>query len=374
MVVTLHNNIKLFGDPVYLHVEGASLVSCQKSKQPDVPAMTCTCDSPKSFKKSSKLRLPQTQQAEDRRGSVSAPDRRSLFGPLFRLTRWKRRRSRKDLSCDVIRPLSREFVRLWWDNSSASSEEADSDPAVINVTPRRLPGPLNMPDCPVFDHATPCPVPGTADLTQLAHMQGVTVYKFPRPCFTPALGNSCNALYHVINHKGQLVYTAEETSSVCSRWCCGGHRTLQLILLDNDGVEVLTMDRPSTCCADVTTFLTDRSRDVTLYSQGRLLGFIKQPNRWYGLHLEIRRERLGPALYDVIGYEGDSYQVFEKLGTGRRLVGHICGQWSSQSSVMYWGFYSSYLGLTFPLELMVDLKALLLGVAFLLYVLRYDHK
>ena len=53
--------------------------------------------------------------------------------------------------------------------------------------------------------------------------------------------------YQVFDENGQQIYTLEEKSDCCERFCCTNLRSLTVSLKDNHGDEVIRFERPFRC-------------------------------------------------------------------------------------------------------------------------------
>jgi len=180
--------------------------------------------------------------------------------------------------------------------------------------------------------------------------------------------------YVVLNSFGQQVYFALESSSTLMRQCCGPAREFEMKLTDYSGTEIISMERPfnycamygkccpsAECCLDVIEIMSP--------SIG-LLGYIRQEASGCSTSFLIQDESEttllqihGPGLCCNFSLGTDlEYEICSADGTVK--IGTLSKNWS--------GFLQEYatdadtFAVTFPMDLLVKAKALLLGAVFLI--------
>ncbi|XP_076335621.1 phospholipid scramblase 1-like isoform X2 [Tachypleus tridentatus] len=117
--------------------------------------------------------------------------------------------------------------------------------------------------------------------------------------------------YQVMNSMGQNIYFAAEDSHCCARYFCGPIRPFDMKILDNGGHEVIHLCRPlkcDSCCC--------------------------------------------PCCLQVLSRDGGTQ------------VGKITKQWTGFIREVFTD--ADHFGITFPMNLEVNIKALLLGACFLI--------
>ncbi|XP_031567695.1 phospholipid scramblase 1-like [Actinia tenebrosa] len=247
-------------------------------------------------------------------------------------------------------------------------------PPVVQQQPGQIwmPAPQEPQNCP----------PGLEYLTQidqiLVHQQVELLEAFT--------GFETNNKYKVKNNMGQQIYFAEEDTDCCTRQCCGPERPFEMKILDNAQREVIHLSRPlrcSSCC-----FPCCLQEIEVQGPPGNVLGYcvqlwsicipkfaIQNANRETVLKIE------GPLCQcslcgDVEFQEVDrSYEVpmtaraiflrLEVLSSdGNSQVGKISKQWSGLAKELFTD--ADNFGITFPMDLDVNIKAVVLGACFLI--------
>ncbi|KAF5291896.1 hypothetical protein FQR65_LT11380 [Abscondita terminalis] len=212
--------------------------------------------------------------------------------------------------------------------------------------------PQNVPNCP----------PGLEYLTtidQLLVHQKVELLE----AFT---GFETANKYTVKNSLGQKVYYAVEDTDCCTRNCCGPRRPFDMKILDNYSNEVIHLNRPLRC--DSCWFPCCLQSIEVSSPPGTLVGTVEQ--EWsiccptYAIKnaagdTVLRIE--GP--FCTMSICGDvEFQVMSTDGSTQ--VGKISKQWSGMIREMFTD--ADYFGITFPIDLDVKMKAVMLGACFLI--------
>lgn len=214
--------------------------------------------------------------------------------------------------------------------------------------------------------AAPAAMPGVpsgleylSQLDQLVVKQKVELLEM----FT---GMETNNKYELRNSMGQTCYKAAEKSNFCERQCCGPLRSFKMMIADNTGREVISLDRPLKC-QGCCCFCCLQELDVKSPVTNEVLGMIRQectPCRPKYSVLDGQGQKIfeinGP--FCVISCCGDV--EFPITTTDGAEVGKITKQWTGFIKESYTD--ADNFGCTFPLDLDVKLKAALLGAVFLI--------
>ncbi|KAF5291898.1 hypothetical protein FQR65_LT11382 [Abscondita terminalis] len=218
--------------------------------------------------------------------------------------------------------------------------------------------PQNVPNCP----------PGLEYLTtidQLLVHQKVELLE----AFT---GFETANKYTVKNSLGQKVYYAVEDTDCCTRNCCGPRRPFDMKILDNYSNEVIHLNRPLRC--DSCWFPCCLQSIEVSSPPGTLVGTVEQ--EWsiccptYAIKnaagdTVLRIE--GP--FCTMSICGDvEFQVMSTDGSTQ--VGKISKQWSGMIREMFTD--ADYFGITFPIDLDVKMKAVMLGACFLIDAMFFE--
>ncbi|XP_015784200.1 phospholipid scramblase 2 [Tetranychus urticae] len=213
-----------------------------------------------------------------------------------------------------------------------------------------MPTPL-IPNCP----------PGLEYLTQidqlLVHQKVELLEAF--------IGFETKNKYHIKNSMGQKVYTANEDTDCCTRCCCGSARAFDMKILDYQKREVLHLYRPLRCQSCWFPCCLQRM-EVT--ASGNLCGYVEQS--W---SLCFPKFRVCNAAGDTVlriegpfctfSFCGDvEFQVLSRDGDTQ--VGRITKQWSGLAREVFTD--ADHFGISFPMDLDVNIKAVLLGACFLI--------
>ncbi|KAH0812654.1 hypothetical protein GEV33_010136 [Tenebrio molitor] len=182
-------------------------------------------------------------------------------------------------------------------------------------------------------------------------------------------GFETNNQYNIKNSLGQQVYFAKEDTDCLTRNCCGPIRPFDMKIFDNFRNEVIHLYRPlacNNCCFPCCL----QSIEVSA-PPGNLIGVVQQ--EW---SLCIPIFSVKNANYEtVLRIEGPFCTIsccgdvdFEVTAIdGETQVGKITKQWSGLVREMFTD--SDHFGVTFPIDLDVKMKAVLLGALFLINIL-----
>ncbi|XP_055304796.1 phospholipid scramblase 1-like [Sitodiplosis mosellana] len=217
--------------------------------------------------------------------------------------------------------------------------------------------PVGIPNCP----------PGLEYLTlidQLLVKQKVRLLEV-------ATGYQQNNKFVIKNAMGQNVYFAVEDNDCCTRNCFGSVRPYDMKVMDVYQNEVIHFYRPlacSSCCFPCCL----QSIEVT--SSGQVIGRVEQEWTLCYPHYSIKNHsgetvlRIeGPLCKFSCGNDVD----FNILSLDGTQVGKISKQWSGLARELFTD--TDYFGISFPMDLDVRMKAVMLGACMLINSMFYEH-
>eukprot|EP00095_Tigriopus_kingsejongensis_P009806 maker-scaffold1115_size61649-snap-gene-0.7 protein:Tk09806 transcript:maker-scaffold1115_size61649-snap-gene-0.7-mRNA-1 annotation:"phospholipid scramblase 1" len=175
---------------------------------------------------------------------------------------------------------------------------------------------------------------------------------------------TCNK-YKVQNVMGQPVFFAKEETNCCTRMCCGPIRPFDMSLVDNFGTEVIHIYRPfrcQSCCFPCCLQELEVSSPP-----GNPIGSVVQNWSVFMPSFTVK-DASGNSILKITGPFctwsccGDvEFELFDMKG---QSVGKISKQWSGIGREAFTD--ADNFGVSFPLELDVKAKAVLLGAVFLI--------
>ncbi|XP_021252756.1 phospholipid scramblase 1 [Numida meleagris] len=227
-------------------------------------------------------------------------------------------------------------------------------PPIQNQPPGTIwmPIPPPLPNCP----------PGLEYLTQidqiLIHQQIELLEIF--------IGFESNNKYEIKNSLGQRVYFAAEETDCCTRNCCGPARPFTIKIMDNLGHEVIRLERPlrcSSCCFPCCL------QEIEIQAPpGTPVGYVVQ--NWhpclpkFTIQDEKRTDVLkisGPCVVcsccEDVNFE---VKTLDEVSN----IGRISKQWSGFLKEAFTD--TDNFGVSFPMDLDVKMKAVMLGACFLI--------
>lgn len=221
---------------------------------------------------------------------------------------------------------------------------------------------------------TPAPIdgvpPGLEYLSQLDQL----LVKQTMEMFEMFTGFETSNKYKVLNSMGQECYKAVEESDFCSRQFCGPSRSFKVHIKDHTGRAVLEVDRPFVCA--VLPCLSSCRFEMSIKApiSGETLGYIKQDFFCCEPKFSV--------------YDKDDNKVFIingpciQCGCGdiefaiNDIHGNKCGavtkKWSGVLKEAYTD--ADNFNLSFPLDLDVKLKGVLLGAVFMIDFMFYEKQ
>ncbi|NWS86920.1 PLS1 scramblase, partial [Toxostoma redivivum] len=222
-----------------------------------------------------------------------------------------------------------------------------------------MPIPPSIPNCP----------PGLEYLTQidqiLIHQQ--------LELLEIVTGFETNNKYELKNALGQRVYFAAEDTDFLTRICCGPARPFTIHIIDNLGHEVITLRRPlrcSSCC-----FPCCLQELEVQAPPGTTVGYVIQ--NWHAclpkftIQDEKRKDMLkiiGPC-FVCSCCEDINFEV--KSVDETSAVGRISKQWTGFVQEMFTD--TDNFGISFPMDLDVKMKAVMIGACFLIDFMFFEH-
>lgn len=220
--------------------------------------------------------------------------------------------------------------------------------------------------------APPAPVncpPGLEYLTQIDQL----LVKQQVELLEAFTGFETNNKYKILNSMGQQVFFAAEDTDCCTRQCCGPARPFEMKILDNLQREVIHLTRPLRCSS---CFFPCCLQEIEVQSPpGTVLGYCSQEWSICIPKFEIQNAQRET----VLRIEGPFCQCnicgdveFQVLSAdGQNQVGKISKQWSGLAKEMFTD--ADNFGITFPMDLDVTTKAVVLGSCFLIDFMFFEQ-
>ncbi|XP_068135347.1 phospholipid scramblase 2-like isoform X2 [Hyperolius riggenbachi] len=214
-----------------------------------------------------------------------------------------------------------------------------------------MPTPPTIPNCP----------PGLEYLSQIDHIlihQQVELLE-------ALTGYESNNQYEIKNSMGQRMYCAAEQNDCCTRNLCGPARSFVITIVDNMGREVNRLSRPYRCSS--CWFPCCLQKMQVEAPPGTVIGHIKQ--NWnpcfprFTIMNEMEEEVLklyGPCI--PLRCFFDTY--FELKTLNKSDIGRISKPWMDPVKETFTDVH--FFGASFPMDLDVKMKAVVLGACFLI--------
>ncbi|KAF5284952.1 hypothetical protein FQA39_LY16907 [Lamprigera yunnana] len=219
--------------------------------------------------------------------------------------------------------------------------------------------PQNIPNCP----------PGLEYLTTIDTLIVNQIFNI-----TEAFGDREPENEFVItNNIGQKVYYAREESDDCSRQFCGSRRAFRMKIFDNFGNQVINLSRPIACQA--CCFPCCLQKLEVCAPPGTVVGRVEQ--EWAFLYPNFAiKNHAGDVVLRVQGpwctmncYADVDFKVLTPDGGNE--VGKISKKWSGYQSEN--SAKMDVFRISFPLDLDVHMKAVMLGVCFLIDMMYFEQ-
>ncbi|XP_067671242.1 phospholipid scramblase 1-like [Haliotis asinina] len=213
-----------------------------------------------------------------------------------------------------------------------------------------------------------CPpgLEGLLNIDQLLVKQKVEV-------FEAITGYETNNKYEILNTLGQRLFMAVEDTCCCTRNCCGNTRPFDIKILDRNNREVIHLSRPLRCSS---CFFPCCLQKVEVQAPlGNTIGYVRQ-----GCHPCLPKYKLMDENDEtILRIEGPCCQwnicgdvEFDVKSKDERFdVGRISKQWSGLVKELFTD--TDNFGVTFPMDLDVKMKAVMLGAVFLIDFMYFEN-
>jgi len=214
-----------------------------------------------------------------------------------------------------------------------------------------------------------CP-PGLEYLTQIDQL----IVKQKVELLEAFTGCETKNKYKIKNSMGQDVYKAKEDTDCCTRMCCGPVRPFDMIIKDNYDREVIHLNRPLACNS---CFFPCCLQSIEVSSPpGTVIGTVEQ--EWsMCIPQFVIRDHNGDVVLRIEGpfltfsFCGDvEFKVLTPDGSNE--VGMISKQWSGLAREVFTD--ADNFGISFPVDLDVRIKAVLLGACFLIDFMFFEKQ
>ncbi|KAH8297694.1 hypothetical protein KR054_005775 [Drosophila jambulina] len=184
-------------------------------------------------------------------------------------------------------------------------------------------------------------------------------------------GFETNNKFSIKNALGQKVYYAVEDNDCCTRNCCGPSRPFDMRVFDNYQQEVIHMHRPLACSSCLFPCCL-QSIEVSA-PPGNVIGTIEQ--EWSICSPSFRiLNHIGDTVLRIQGpfctFSLCGDVEFDVVSLTGEKVGKISKQWSGLAREIFTD--ADFFGISFPLDLDVRMKAVLLGATFLIDAMFFE--
>lgn len=185
-------------------------------------------------------------------------------------------------------------------------------------------------------------------------------------------GFETNNKFNVKNTLGQKVYWAAENNDCCTRNCCGPLRRFKMQVYDAYQNEVILLRRPAACDS---CFFPCCLQSIHVESPpGRRIGSVQQ--KWsmcypYFSIKDVHDDTIlrieGPfCTWSICGNDVE----FKILTMDGAQIGKISKQWSGLARELFTD--ADFFGISFPMDLDVNTKAIMLGACFLIDAMFFE--
>jgi len=226
--------------------------------------------------------------------------------------------------------------------------------------------------------------PGLAGLQYLTQIDQLFV-KQKVEVFEAFVGWESNNKYSIQNKFGQTIFMAREENNCCTlNCCCGSLRNFDMAICDLAGTEVIHIKRPLNCqgCCFPCCLQTLEVQSPP----GTVVGTVEEEWTLFKPRFRVKDQAgetvliiqgpfwmcscsCGDVKFSVLSPEKDVSQV-ERNKDGYPVIGKISKKWSGLAEEYFTD--SDNFGVSFPLELDVNVKATLLGAVILLDFMFYE--
>ncbi|RWS00812.1 Phospholipid scramblase 2-like protein [Dinothrombium tinctorium] len=180
--------------------------------------------------------------------------------------------------------------------------------------------------------------------------------------------------YVIKNSMGQQVYYAVEDTDFCTRICCGNLRPFDIKILDNNLREVIHIYRPLRCVGCCYPCCLQELEVMS--PPGSPIGYVEQqwtlcrPNFVIkNAAEEVVLKLKGPCITTRCCSDVN-FPIYSKDETVE--VGKISKQWSGLMREAF--TKADHFGISFPMDLDVNVKATLLGALFLIDFMYFENQ
>uniref|UniRef100_A0A1I7UVB9 Phospholipid scramblase n=1 Tax=Caenorhabditis tropicalis TaxID=1561998 RepID=A0A1I7UVB9_9PELO len=253
-------------------------------------------------------------------------------------------------------------------------EELVLQPITTQPTVQPAPGAVWM--------TLPMTVPGIpTGLEYLSHLEMIQIYQLKE--LMEILGWETRNKYVLKNANGEQCYYAFEESDCCERCCCGGQRGFVMHIVDNFKREVLTITREFKCCGNGcggrccgSMSCCQQECTVSSPSMGHL-GIVRQSESCCTSNFDVL-DADGRVVFQIDGPDccvlagcGDK-EFSIRAAHSETVIGAITkkwGGWLRETLTRADTFFVS-----FPRDLDVKLKGVLLGATFLIDFMQFEQR
>lgn len=262
--------------------------------------------------------------------------------------------------------LHNEIVQSTTLNPNSARNSLKFHSGIIQTQPMPMPMPMPQNVTPTTTKLH-CP-PGLeylADVDQLLVQQKVELIE-------AITGFETNNKFNVKNCMGQKVYWAAETNDCCTRNCCGPLRRFKMKIYDAYQNEVIHLNRPAAC--DSCIFPCCLQSITVSAPPGQYIGCVEQKWSMCYPHFVIKNGHNDTVLriegpfctYSICGNDVE----FKILTVNGDEIGKISKQWSGLARELFTD--ADFFGISFPIDLDVHLKAVMLGACFLIDAMFFE--
>ncbi|XP_069753495.1 phospholipid scramblase 1-like isoform X1 [Narcine bancroftii] len=188
------------------------------------------------------------------------------------------------------------------------------------------------------------------------------------------LGFETNNRYEITNKIGQQMYYAFEKSNLCCRLFCGLRRSFKIYIVDNFGTEVMCLKRPlrcdHCCCPCYLQKLEVQA------PPGELIGYVVQ--KWHPclpkFDIQDKNQKVILRIYGPCCHSGclPNYNFKIKTLHSSEVIGNIVKTWAG--IVIEALTDADKFEISFPMNLDVCIKAVLMGACFLIDYMYFENK
>ncbi|XP_041378176.1 phospholipid scramblase 1-like isoform X2 [Gigantopelta aegis] len=192
----------------------------------------------------------------------------------------------------------------------------------------------------------------------------------------------CANKYRIMNSFQQQVFYATEESDICMIQCCGPRRAFVIHITDNLGQEVLRFIRKFKSCGGCCCCANNdcAAHEVKVQAiGGNVLGYVRQLQSGWSPHFGIFDSKR-KLLFESWGpccpcqspcCTSDVTFPFRSIKDGQ-IVATIAKQWAGAAQELFTD--ADNYGVSFPADMQVEMKAVLLGAVFLIDFMYFEHK